>query len=207
MLPKLQEQRWGMAVREVSTGMSRAQSNDGKWREWIEVQKAATRVWAEDDLEEAISIVNRFLAADPPVDLERQAIGFRGSLHQERGDLESARTDFLAARALSEGPDFERCTLEQSAGVTSQQLGDRLEAEKWFLEALKTAVAEPRAGGGGVVLNLLDAKGEGNLTAEERALCEGVIRGSWQSLSLEGEPELKDLAAGARKLLQAQSRA
>ncbi len=180
-------------------------SNDREWMEWIEVQKTAARALVEDDLEEAISIVSRFLAADPPLDLERQAIGFRGSLHQERGDFESARTDFVAARALSEGPDFERCTLEESAGVASQQLGDRLEAERWFLEALKTATSDPKAGGGGVVLNLLNAKGDGNLTAEERALCENVIRGSWQILSLEGKPEVKDLAAGARKLLQAQS--
>lgn len=186
--------------------MSTQSSTEGEWLDWIEVQRASTLAWAADDLSEAIVIVNRFLIADPQMDLKRQAIGFRGSLYQELGDLNSAKEDFLGARNLSEQADFERCTLEQSAGVVSRDLGDKTEARRWFLEAVKTAAADPRADGAGAVLNLLGTQDQKQLSVEERSLCERVIRGCWRISTLQGEPELEDLELAAQKVIQALNR-
>ena len=45
--------------------MSMAPTKNREWMKWIEVQKNAARAMVDGDLEEAISIVSRFLAADP----------------------------------------------------------------------------------------------------------------------------------------------
>lgn len=186
--------------------MSNRNSTENEWLAWIEEQKVATRAWLQSDLPGAIETIDRFLATNPPLDLRRQAIGFRGSLHQEQGDLAAAKSDFLAAQALAERADFERCTLEESAGDVSHQLGDIAEAERWYLEALRTAAADPRISGGGVLVHLLKLRGEKGLNEEEGRLAEKVVKQSWHLLGVEGEPDLADLQATAKKLIEAQGR-
>lgn len=194
-----------MALRPVPLAMKMRKSTSREWVGWVEVQKVAVRVWFDGDLPAAIEVVNRFLAENPPLDLQRQALGFRGSLEQERGDLQAARSDFLAARGLSEHADFERCTLEEAAAAASLQLGDLPQAERLYLEALKTAASDPRTSGGGVVLSLLKLRGESGLSEEERTLAEKVIRQSWHLLRVEGEPDLIDLASTAQRVIEAQA--
>jgi len=177
------------------------QSTDDEWTEWVEVQKAALR---EGELSAGIGVVDAYLQAEPPLDLRRQALGFRGSLRQEQGALNSAKDDFLAARKLAEKPDFERYTLEQSAAAVSQELGQIEEAERWYLEAMKTAVDDPTTSGASALRRLLERRGDRGLSEEEGALAERVVHQAWHLLRLEGEPDLDDLEGTARKLIEAQ---
>lgn len=179
-------------------------SSDSEWLDWIEVQKRATELWEEGDLAAAIAEVDRFLELEPPVDLERQAIGFRGSLHEERGNTAAARADYLTARSLSERRDFERYSLELAAGAASELMGEVVEAERWYAEALATAAADLTTSGAGALLRLLRTRGERGLSAEERALADQVVRQAWSHLQVEGEPDLGDLVATAQELMKAQ---
>jgi tetratricopeptide (TPR) repeat protein len=180
-------------------------STDDEWLRWIEVQKSATHTWFDGDLHGAIEIIDQFVASNPPIDLRRQAIGFRGSIYQEQGDLVKAMNDFLAARSLTEMPDFERYTLEESAAAVSYELGDTAGAERWYLEALKTAAADARSSGASVILHLAKIRGDAGLTVEERLLAETVIKQAWDLHKLPGSPDLHDILAATRTVIQAQS--
>jgi hypothetical protein len=168
---------------------------------WTEVQKAALR---EESVANGIAVVDDYLRAEPPLDLKRQALGFRGSLNEERGDLAAAKADFLAARELAEKADFERYTLEGSAAAVSQRLGQTAEAEHWCLEALKTAAADPTTSGASALLRLLGLRGDRGLREDEEPLVERVIYQASHLLRVEGEPDLEDLEGTAKKLIEAQ---
>jgi tetratricopeptide (TPR) repeat protein len=194
-----------MAIRYVSPAIIMKNSTEEEWLRWIEIQKSATHVWLNGSLSRAVEIVNLFIASNPPLDLKRQAIGFRGSLYEEQGDLAAAKSDFLTARNLADSRDFERCSLEEAAAFVSYELGETAEAERWYLEALRTAAADPRASGGSVLSHLLEIRGEVGLTAEERLLAEEVVKEGWRFHELSGSPELHDLRAAAQALVRAQS--
>ncbi|MEP7012084.1 MAG: hypothetical protein ABJC13_17300, partial [Acidobacteriota bacterium] len=141
-----------------------------------------------------------------PLDLERQAIGFRGDLRREQNELQGAREDFLLARSLSEEINFERFTLDLAIGVVSEQLGDTVEAERWFLSALKSAAEVPTTCGVSALEHLTLIRNSFDLRLEERTLAERVVAQGWQVLRLPGDPDLSDLWTAARQVLQAQGK-
>lgn len=175
-----------------------------QWTAWFDLQRIATHVWFEGDLPQAIAMLDEFVASRPPSPIERQAVGFRGSLHEEAGDLQAAKEDFLTALELSEDRDFERYTLEESVAVISERLGDGVEAERWCMRALMTAAADPKTSGAGSLLRLLRLRGEQRLSSEEHQLAKKVVYQAWSLLRVEGEPDLSDLGATAKRLLKAQ---
>jgi len=182
------------------------QSTNEEWLSWIETQKKATEIWFAGDIAAAIELIGHYLSQSRPLDLSRQAIAFRGDLHEESGNLEIARASYLAARELSEKPDYERYTLELSLGSVAEKLGDRRSAGAWYLRALETAFLDGTTSGGSALLRLLELRVEQGLSEEERQLAENVVRQSWRLLGVEGEPSLEDLRRAARKLIEAQGR-
>lgn len=58
------------------------------------------RVMGCRKLNEAISLVTRYSESKVFVDLRRQALGFRGSLQQEAGNLEEAKSSFFCMGAF-----------------------------------------------------------------------------------------------------------
>jgi tetratricopeptide (TPR) repeat protein len=185
--------------------MSKAQANDDEWHNWIEVQKAAVQAWTSGEgVAAALSIFTGFLATGPPLDLQREAYSLRATLQQERGDLQAAKSDLLAALDRATAPDFVRCELEDSLGFVCFKAGELHEAEAWYLTALRTAAQDPRVAGGGLLLRLLRLRGEKGLSEDEQRAVRKVVYQSWHLLRLEGEPDLAELAATARKLVKAQ---
>lgn len=186
--------------------MSREEATDPGWLAWIEVQKAATRLWMQGDSEAAVGVIDRYLEQEPRLDLKRQAIGFRGSIHEEQGDLGAAKNDFSTAHELSEQADFERYTLLLSLGGIAERRGSFEEADSWYWAALQTAADDPKTSGAGGLLRLLRLRAQRGLTEQERRLAEKVMHQAWSLLRVEGEPDLRDLVATAKKLIEAQKR-
>jgi tetratricopeptide (TPR) repeat protein len=184
--------------------MRAEQATDSEWLDWIEVQKAATRLWMQGDSEAAVEVIDRYLEQKPRLDLKRQAIGFRGSIHEEQGDLEAAKNDFATAQELSEDTDFERYTLLLSLGGIAERRGFPVEADRWYVAALQTAAADPKTSGASALLRLLRLRGKGGLTEQESRLAEKAMHQAWSLLRVEGEPDLGDLIATAKKLIEAQ---
>lgn len=193
-----------MAVREMPTAMTEATSTGSEWLNWIEVQKRATRLWMQQKATEAIAELNRFLSTDPPPDLKRDAIAFRGSIYQEQGAWGEAKSDALAALAISEEHQFARYSIELTLAAICERLGDAQGAEDWCLAGLRTAAEDPRESGAGVLQRLLRLRGEKGLSNKERDLVRQVVYQAWHLLRIEGEPDLNQLPATAKKLLRAQ---
>lgn len=179
---------------------------ESEWQEWNEVQKAVTQAGlVEDDLSAAIAILNRFLADDLPAALRREVIALRGTLCQEQGDLESAKTDFLAAvRLAAEG--YVRFELEDTLAEISRKLGDIQDADNWYTAALETGASDPRVAGGGFLLRFLKFRGVRGLSHEEHQLAKKMAHQGWRLLRVEGEPDLGDLEGTAKQLVEAQRR-
>ncbi len=57
-----------------------------------------------------------------------------------------------------------------------------------------------------MLVHLLKLRGEKGLNEEEGRLAEKVVKQSWHLLGVEGEPDLADLQATAKKLIEAQGR-
>jgi len=180
-------------------------STDSEWLEWIELQKSVVKTgFAQGDVPEAIEMLDRYLAESRPDDLKREALAFRADLCSTEGDLEAAKADFLSALNLAAEQDHVRFELEDSLVRISVEQGDSEEADKWFRAALRTAAADPRVAGGGLLLRLLSFRGKDGLTDEEHGLVAQIVRQSWHLLRVEGEPDLEDLEGTARKLIEAQ---
>jgi hypothetical protein len=183
----------------------RRRSTSTEWLQWVEIQKAATRVWLqEDDPTSAIAAITQYLASEPPQVLRCEAIAFRGTICRESDELLHAKSDFLSALELAEEQNHVRFELEDTIGALSVELGDLKEADRWYSAALQTAAANPRVAGGGLLLRFLELRGEQGFTVEEQQIVEKVVKQSWHLLRVEGEPDLDDLAGAARKLLKAQ---
>jgi tetratricopeptide (TPR) repeat protein len=186
--------------------MTQLTSSDSQWLQWIEVQKAATRTWLQGEgLTKAVAILDRYIDSVPPIDLHRQAIGFRGSLHEEQGNLKAAKADFLAARELSDQPDFERCSLEESIASVSAQLGDLGEAERWYWQAIETASIDPRVISGTTLLRFLEIRGTSGLVKEKQVI-ESILVQAWRLFESPGAPNLQNLHDAAHQLIEAKRR-
>jgi tetratricopeptide (TPR) repeat protein len=182
--------------------MNQQRSSEGQWLHWIEIQRQATSTWLNGNLSEALALIDRYVESSPPIDLKRQAIGFRGSLHEEQGNLHAAKKDFLMARGLSGQPDFERCTLEESMASVSARLGDVREAEKWYWQAIETAASDPRAINGITLIHFLDIREPEGLSHMEQQVIEGVLSEAWKFHNLPGAPDLQDLRVSANQLIE-----
>ena len=179
-------------------------ASESEWLHWIEIQKSATQIWLQGRGSAAILELDRFLASDPPYDLRRDAIAFRGCIHEDEKNMTAAKADFLSALAIAEEHDLERYSIEVSLAGLCGSSGDLKEAEEWYLKALRTAASDPKTSGAGTLLHLLRLRGELGLTEEERRLVKIVVHQAWSLLRVEGEPDLSDLEGTARKLIIAQ---
>lgn len=182
------------------------QEDEEEWITWRTVQKEAVETWISGDIAGAIRLISQYLESSPPKDLRRQAIAFRGDLHEEQGDLDNAKIDLTYAHELSEGPDYERYTLEISLGSIANLQGDTTAADHWYIDALRTASESPATSGGTALRRLLELRKTRGLEGEERQLAVEVAQRSWLLLRIEGEPDLEDLEDTARKLVAAQNR-
>lgn len=186
--------------------MNMKRSTEEEERRWIDAQTMALNAWTSGDLAGAIELVGRYLAGNPPFDLRRRAIAFRGDLHEDSGDLDAAKSDFNLALDLSKEPDYERYTLELALGAVAKKLGNLEEADSWYRSALETASLDPTTSGGTALRSLLELRGGNEFSEEERQLVAKVIQQSWHLLQMEGEPNLADLQGTAWKLTLAQGR-
>lgn len=184
--------------------MTKANATDQEWLQWIEVQNVANRAWMQVGASAAIAELDRFLASDPPHDLRREAISFRGRIHEDRKDLEAAKADFSSALAIAEEHALERYPIEISLAGVCRRSGNLDEAEEWYSTALRTAAADPKTSGAGTLLWLLRLRGERGLTDGERRLARKVVHQAWSLLRVDGEPDLGDLEATCKKLIEAQ---
>jgi len=125
-------------------------------------------------------------------------------ISQDRGDLHAAKADFIAALESASDRDFVRFELEDTIANVCGELDDSKSTEKWFVAALRTAAADPRVAGGGFLLRFLRFRGARGFSEEERRLVERVVRQSWHLLRVEEQPDLTDLEATCRKLIEAQ---
>jgi hypothetical protein len=63
---------------------------------------------------------------------------------------------------------------------------------------------DPRVAGGAFSLRFLRIRGEQELTEEEQLLVRKVVHQSWNLLRVVGEPDLGDLEAICRELIEVQ---
>jgi hypothetical protein len=184
--------------------MTNVGASDDEWLQWIEVQKTANEIWMRKGASAAVAVLDRFLASDPRYDLRRDAIAFRGCIHEDEGDLSAAAADLLSALALAQEFGLERYSIETSLAAVSLRRGDLEAAEGWCVKALRTAASDPKTSGAGALLRLLRLRGPRGLKAEERALVTKVVHQAWSLLRVEGEPDLTDLEGACKTLIEAQ---
>ncbi|NJL28792.1 MAG: hypothetical protein HC897_13315 [Thermoanaerobaculia bacterium] len=175
--------------------MNSVPSDEKQWIEWFAVQRKAVALSLENKLSAAVSEVNAFIQNDLINDVLRNAIGFRGDLWEELGDLEAAKSDFMAAHRLSEQCDFERYTLELSLGGIATRLRLRGDAILWYFRALETAAGDPTISGATALGKFLRVRMAEPFSEIEMRLISKVILQAWTLFGIEGDPDLTDLEA------------
>ena len=135
------------------------------------------------------------------------ALAFRGRLLEEQGQLDDALRDHHAAYALMRQATYSRYVTELGLGGLYEKTGQPASARTWYLAALTTSLQADDVSCGAALRGCLRARGAGPLTQEERALCEGAARRSWNFLAIPGSPDLANLPGVADTLLRAQGRA
>jgi len=179
---------------------------EAEWKAWIEVQKAAVRAGLMgDEPSAALALLDQFLETDPAGDIQREAIAFRGTFHQEQGDFASAKADFISALELAE-EGYVRFELQETLAEVSKKLGDTDGTDHWYATALRTGAADPRVPGGGFLLRFLNFRGRQGLSDEERQLAQQMVSHGWHLLQVDGEPDLENLEGTARRLIEAQQK-
>ncbi|NJL28927.1 MAG: hypothetical protein HC897_14080 [Thermoanaerobaculia bacterium] len=175
--------------------MNEEKAEDDQWAGWFEVQRKAVNHSINGSLRAAIEEVNGYLRMTSIRDIRRRAVGFRGDLWEESGDLAAAKIDFMAAHELSEDADYERYTLELALGCLNKKQKANSEAISWYLKALETANANPGISGVEALAEYVKLLDQEKPVQTERDLMWRVARKAWTLLKLEGAPNLDDLAA------------
>jgi tetratricopeptide (TPR) repeat protein len=183
--------------------MTNAQMIEEIIERWVEVQRRAVAATAQNRTQEAIDAVTNFLTANLSPDLQAEVIAFRGNLHEESGQLENARADFLESHGLSSAPSYSRYTVELALGAVCRELGATPESRRWYEQALKTALEGDSISGAAAILGLLNLVGDDRLTQEERSLCESVVTHSSEVLGIIQEDLPNDLRGAAAALIRA----
>lgn len=193
-----------MAFREMSHSMS--ETMDTEFLAWVEAQKTATKAWFADGApQEAVQTISRFLDRELSVDIRREAFAFRAMILQDVGSLTEAKGDFLTAWKLASEANYIRFELESSLAEVCVAAGEREQADRWYLAALRTAENDLRAVSAGVILRFLRFRGDTGLDGTERTLLRRLLRMSWKFLSLPGTPDLEALEDVAKEILRAES--
>jgi hypothetical protein len=168
---------------------------------WLEVQRRAVTSAAQHRSQDAIDAVTGFLTTDLPPDLRAEVIAFRGNLHEESGQLESAKTDFIESHRLSSTPSYSRYTVELALGAICKELSSTTESRRWYGQALRTALDGASISGAAAILGLLNLEGDDRLSQEEKSLCESVATRSGEVLGLQGDVGLSNGLRGAAMAL------
>jgi len=169
---------------------------------WVEVQRRAVAAAAQNRAQEAIDAVTNFLTNNLSPDFQAEVIAFRGSLHEESGELENARADFLESHGLSSAPSYSRYTVELALGAVCRELGATTESRRWYEQALKTALEGDSISGAAAILGLLTLVDDDRLTQEERSLCESVVTHSSEVLGIVEADLPNDLRRAATALIR-----
>jgi hypothetical protein len=89
---------------------------------------------------DVLELLTIFLAGDHRADERREALGLRGTIRRDLGDVPGARSDLREAQALSEAGSYSRYTIQVLLAGISLEEGDAEPARAMYLEALETVV-------------------------------------------------------------------
>ncbi len=143
--------------------------------------------------DEAILLLTNLFPTIRDPGLKSETIAYRANVYEKMGDFASAKKDLLYALSLIERENYPKYVLEMEIGIIHEKEYNKEEALSWYSRALSTCVKTGNTSGDWAVRKFVNLKGENNLTKEERALCEEVVRASWKVLNLSGEPDLDNL--------------
>ena len=168
---------------------------------WNGLQKRVAKLLVEEKHDEAIALLDVFIAKRLNSQVRSEALALRGDFKAESGKKREAIIDYQAAISLVAAPTFARHTVETALAVVHEELGERSLALKWYHRALETALEDPGRTGVGVILRL--ASLDKTFESVDRTLCERVMLKAWRAAGLRGDPDLTNLAQTANEIMRA----
>lgn len=159
----------------------------------------------EGETDAALRLLADFLASESAAPESAQALALRAHILSGVGRQTEALEAAVAARSLLTPVSYERHTIELLAGVAAEGLGDAKSARRWYVAALATAVESNVFTGAVPLVRLLRLVPQGDLTRDEREVCQRFVVYSWRLLDLEGQPDPNDLASAGDVIVKAGS--
>lgn len=154
----------------------------------------------------AIATVEQFLGhGKRSRDSLSDALGFLGSLHEDDGDLKSAKECYLKALEMCEAPTYSKYTLEIALGNLSEATNRPEQAVVWYLRSLKTSQAGKGISAGTALFSLFSLRRPSELEPRQLLICRRVVRSSWKLLKIPGRPPLERLKDATQRIVRAQS--
>lgn len=171
---------------------------------WQEAQRLSLSYLTSGDLARAEREVDIFLRAEPHKRFRSEALALRGTIREDREDLDGAEADLLNAVDLATKADYHRYTLALSLGNLYERRKNPDQALLWYREAIGITIDDPSTSAGTAILGLLRIREQHSY--EDLDLCWRAAHQSWKLLRLPGEPYANDLARTAEMIVQAQGR-
>ena len=168
--------------------------------EWDQAQRRIVRAWMSGNVEQALQEIEVVLDRGND-EVRGQALVYRGSIQEEKANLQAAKNDFIQAVGLFSLGSYPRYTAELSVGHACEQVGEKQQAVQWYRAALVTCAQADEPFSGATATKALLAL-EPILGPNDVELVRVVTLKSWQLLGIGGEPDLNDLAGTTEILMR-----
>jgi len=157
-----------------------------------------TLLWAQRNFELAFEQVEIILRDGTEV-MRAEAKFFAGLMKQDQGLIAHARENWLDALPLAEEGTFLLYLLEHNIGASYEQEGSDDEALVWYRSALRTCAQGDRFSDDQTLTAFL-ALNKGEIPTKDEDVVAIGVKKSWETLGLQGNPDLSDLPGAISKL-------
>ncbi|MCL4845757.1 MAG: hypothetical protein KJ066_04435 [Acidobacteria bacterium] len=168
--------------------------------QWDQAERRIVRAWTSGNVEQALQEIEVVLDRGND-EVRGRALVYRGSIQEEKANLQAAKNDFIQAVGLFSPGSYSRFTAELSVGHACEQTSEKQQAVQWYRAALVTCAQADEPFSGATATKALLAL-EPCLAPNDVDLARVVTLKSWQLLGLAGEPDLDDLAGTTEMLMR-----
>jgi tetratricopeptide (TPR) repeat protein len=150
-----------------------------------------TALWHRRDFDNAKEILQRIILHGD-VDMQSQALLYRGMIKQDEGLLADARQDWLDAKSLANEGTFTLYLIQHNLGASYQRENLDEDAISWYRLALQTCIEANDFSCDQTLSSFLSVS-HGDIPKDDEMRVIAAVETSWRVLGLPGLPNLTSL--------------
>jgi len=168
--------------------------------EWDRAERTIVGAWTTGDVPLAMTEIENALIQGTG-EIRGRALVYRGTIHEEGGNLDQAKADFIEAAGLFVSGSYAKYSAELSVAHVCEEREITDQAIRWYRRALQTCVDSTEPFSAAVAARAF-LRHSSPVSTPDLELLQSVTTKSWRALGLPNEPNLTDLAGTADLMIK-----